>query len=319
VTLYDMSSNLPRSSPVVVVGEGQWSVASGGVLRFAPEANFLTDPTPVHYRVTDANGLTDTAAVNINYLPEASDDVSSANALGARVAVNVLANDLGMFDSSSVRVISPVTGWAVDGPFDVAGEGTWAIESSTGTVTFSPLEGFFANPTPVDYQVTDVTGDTIHAKLTVEFVPEAADDVSSANALGSSVTVDVIGNDKGDLRAATVVLVDPLSGDRVIKLVVAGEGTWSVDAVSGAITFTPQENFASNPAPVTYEVADSAGNVTSAVVKILYLVAVVRDSRDSLATTGVDTAAAWWIATLLILAGVLLAASTRRRAAISPR
>jgi CshA-type fibril repeat protein len=35
------------------------------------------------------------------------------------------------------------------------------------------------------------------------------------------------------------------------ELVVSGEGTWTVDPVTGAITFTPETGFTGNPTPIT--------------------------------------------------------------------
>ena len=313
VVLYDSSSGTPRPSPYIVADQGRWSVQSGGDVRFTPEPDFLVDPTPVEYRVTDANGLSDFATIVVTYLPEARDDLSSGHSPGAKVVVDVLANDLGDFDADSVRILSPVSGSPVDGPVDIAGEGAWTVEVATGTVTFTPVTGYFANPTPINYQVTDVTGDTVSAKISVTFVPEAADDLSSANIPGTRVTVDVVGNDRGDLRAETVVIIDPVSGDRTTQLVVANEGTWTVDSTTGAITFAPQAGFTSNPTPVRYEVEDSVGTITSAVVTILYLTATVGAGGDALATTGVDVKPMLLIAALLAAAGVLLMSSSRRR------
>ncbi len=50
---------LDGATPVMslpVPGEGTWIVEADDTVTFHPEAGFLTDPTPVSYRVTDTTG-----------------------------------------------------------------------------------------------------------------------------------------------------------------------------------------------------------------------------------------------------------------------
>nr|WP_265090128.1 hypothetical protein [Psychrobacter fjordensis] len=46
---------------------------------------------------------------------------------------------------------------------------------------------------------------------------------------------------------------------------VAGEGTWSVDGTTGAITFTPEAGFTGDPTPISYTVDDNTGAAPQAV------------------------------------------------------
>ena len=305
VTLYDPIGNTPISAPYVVPGEGTWTVA-GGVVTFTPEAGFEGDPTPVTYQVTDSNGLTDTATVTVTFVPEAVNDVSAGNVLGSTVVVNVLGNDNGDMDPTSVRILNPLG--EPTNELVVPGEGTWTVNTTTGAITFVPQAGFVGNPTPITYEVTDTTGDTVEADVTVVYTPEADNDSSTGNTPGEAVTVDVIGNDTGVFDPTSVVLIDPVTGDRVTELVVDGEGTWTVNPSTGAITFTPFASFSGNPTPVTYEVTDLDGNVTSALVTITYAAA-----PDSLAITGADVRAPMVAAGGLLFGGLLLLALGRRR------
>ncbi|MBX9246032.1 hypothetical protein ICW40_14595 [Actinotalea ferrariae] len=250
---------------LVVDGEGTWTVA-GGVVTFTPEPGFLVDPTPVTYRITDANGLTDTAEVTVTYVPTATPDSDLANPIGTPVTVDVLADDLGDLDPTSVRLVGPT------GPVTtlvVAGEGTWTVDPATGAVTFTPEAGYELDPTPVTYQVTDSTGDTVGATVTVGYAPDAVDDEDRGNVIGDAVTLDVVGNDVGAMDPTTVRLLD--GTDPVSTLVVAGEGTWTVDPVTGAVTFTPEAGFTLNPTPVTYTVTDVTGDASTATVTVTYL------------------------------------------------
>ena len=107
---------------------------------------------------------------------------------------------------------------------------------------------------------TDPTPNTITFDVTsVNDAPVAAGDKGSA-AAGSAVTIAVLGNDTDPDNA-----IDPASVEITgssgpgANLLVAGEGRWSVDTSTGAITFNPEPGFIGAPTPITYTVADTAG------------------------------------------------------------
>ncbi|MEJ6490823.1 cadherin-like domain-containing protein, partial [Leucobacter sp. USCH14] len=157
----------------------------------------------------------------------------------------------------------------------VEGEGTWTVDPETGAISFAPEEGFSGNPAPITYQVTDTEGETTTATVRITYVPEAIADESLGNALGSTVTVPVLGNDLGALDSASVRIVD--GEELVTELVVEGEGSWTVDAETGAISFAPEEGFSGNPTPITYQVTDTEGETTTATVRITYVPEAIAD------------------------------------------
>ncbi|WP_308288589.1 Ig-like domain-containing protein [Microbacterium resistens] len=252
----------PDGNPVdslVVPGEGTWTVdPETGDITFTPEGGFEGNPTPVDYTVKDRNGNETGATVTVTYLPEASDDRSDGNRIGSSVTVPTLDNDKGDLDPSTVRITDP-DGNPVDS-LVVPGEGTWTVDPETGDITFTPEGGFEGNPTPVDYTVKDRNGNETGATVTVTYLPEASDDRSDGNRIGSSVTVPTLDNDKGDLDPSTVRITDPATGDPTESLVVPGEGTWTVDPETGDITFTPEDGFEGNPTPIDYTVKDRNGS-----------------------------------------------------------
>src|SRR5262249_21125475 len=76
-------------------------------------------------------------------------------------------------------------------------------------------------------------------------------------------TVPVLGNDTtGDTPVpATVQIVGtPAPG---APLVVPGQGTWSVNTTTGAITFTPAAGYTGDPTPIQYTVQDAQGNTSN--------------------------------------------------------
>jgi LPXTG-motif cell wall-anchored protein len=252
---------------LVVEGEGVWSVdPETGAISFAPEDGFSGNPTPIAYQVTDERGETAEASVTVTYVPGAVADESLRNPQGEPVVVPVLGNDLGELDPTTVVILDGeelVTELVVDG------EGVWTVDPETGTITFTPEDGFSGNPTPITYQVTDVEGETTQALVTVTFAPAAVDDESIGNPLGEPVTVDVLGNDLGDVDPTSVRIVDG-EGDLVTELVVPGEGVWTVDPETGAVTFTPEDGFTGTPTPITYQVTDVEGETTRAQVSVAF-------------------------------------------------
>ncbi|QGQ20606.1 hypothetical protein GC089_17195 [Cellulomonas sp. JZ18] len=266
VVLWDAAAGEPAGTELVVEGEGTWRVdTTTGEITFTPQDGFEVDPAPVTYRVSDEDGLTATATVTVGYVPEAVADEDLGNAIGDVVTVDVLANDRGDLDPTSVVL---VRGTQRVTELVVEGEGRWTVDPRTGAVTFTPEPDFLTDPAPVTYEVTDSTGDTVSATVTVGYVPDATDDTDLGNTIGETVTVDVLANDAGDMDPTSVVLVD--GAYRVTTLVVEGEGTWTVDPATGAVTFTPEDGFTGNPAPVGYEVTDTTGDTVAATVTVTY-------------------------------------------------
>jgi CshA-type fibril repeat protein len=115
--------------------------------------------------------------------------------------------------------------------------------------------------------------------------PVAVNDKTTA-ITGQAVTIDVAGNDSDpekDLDPTTVQIVGTNNpGD---SFVVAGQGTWSVNPVTGAITFTPIAGFTDDPNPIRYTVKDKTG-LTSNVATVTVDYPVVEPAVDNSLTSG---------------------------------
>ncbi len=94
---------------------------------------------------------------------------------------------------------------------------------------------------------------------------------------GQNVTIDVLANDRegtyafdaSSVRITSVPEGAILSEDGKI-LTVPSEGVWSVDPVTGAITFTPNDGYVGDPTAISYTVADAEGNESGAEVEVNY-------------------------------------------------
>ncbi len=284
-----------NQTSLVVTGEGTWSVNASGDVTFTPETGFHGDPTPITYKVSDLTGLTSNAAtITIDYVPVATNDLSSGNTTGTPVTVNVTSNDTSG-DTVVPTTVSIVGGTDTDanGTLDqlvVAGQGTWTVNPTTGAITFTPQAGYYGDPTPVSYTVKDNDGNTSNpATVTIDYTqapPVAVNDQKLAQPAGP-VTLNVTGNDtdaNNDLDVSTVDL-NPATAGNQTSLVVTGEGTWSVNA-SGDVTFTPESGFHGDPTPITYKVSDLTGLTSNAATITIDYVPVTTNDLSSGNTTG---------------------------------
>jgi CshA-type fibril repeat protein len=91
----DLDPTTPgQQTTLTVSGEGVWTVDSSGEVIFTPESGYFLDPTPITYTIADDQGnLSNVATITVDYVPVASDDVSTGNPIGQPVTVDVLAND----------------------------------------------------------------------------------------------------------------------------------------------------------------------------------------------------------------------------------
>lgn len=203
--------------------------------------------------------------------PVAANDASMNNTPGTPVPINAVSNDTGgdAVNATTVNLVAASGSSCVDTDADgdcdqltVPGEGVWTV-SSTGVVTFTPESSFKNDPTPIVYTVKDNEGETSNpATVTVDYAPVAKND-SGNGPNGNAITVNVLANDKdGDtVNPTTVQIVGTANpGD---PLVVPGQGTWSVNTTTGAITFTPANGMTGNPTAINYTVKDDEGNVSN--------------------------------------------------------
>ncbi len=246
---------------VEIAGEGVWELDDNGMATFTPEAGFEGDPTPITYRADYDNSDAATATIVVTYLPEAIDDAAAGNKLGDTVTVDVLENDAGDLDPSSIRIIHPTTGEPVE-QLTVPDEGVWSIDPATGEITFTPEAGFADNPTPITYQAhkndCDAEEDPylnctpVNADVRVTYVPEAEPDSLTGLPAGSTAQLKPLGNDDGHFDVSSLRIIDPATGEGVLSLAVFGEGIWRVDPATGTLTFEPEPGFDGDPTPIGY-------------------------------------------------------------------
>ncbi len=235
---------------IAIDGQGSFAVDSAGALRFTPVLGYTGTPAPVVYRVTDAYGQTGTAS----YTP-------TVTAPTAPVAPALTSTGVGTARQSASATVptggsitlldagAPVTTLAVPG------QGTYSVNSTTGALTFTPVIGYTGTPTVASYRVTDAYAQSADATYTPTVTIPPAPTAPPGTSTGAS-----------DSSQSHTVVVPPggsitlLSGTvPVTTLTIPDQGTYTLDTVTGRITFTALAGFSGRATPATYRVTDAYG------------------------------------------------------------
>ncbi|MBQ0724700.1 MAG: retention module-containing protein, partial [Cycloclasticus sp.] len=121
-----------------------------------------------------------------------------------------------------------------------------------------------------EFDDEEYVGESDSLPTDVNEAPTAANDIARTDE-DVPVTLDVVANDTdldGTIDPTSVQILDPDTNTYVATLTVAGEGEWTVDAVTGAITFTPEANYNGSVTDITYQVADDDGATDTATLTI---------------------------------------------------
>ncbi|MEQ6203787.1 Ig-like domain-containing protein, partial [Sulfitobacter sp. HNIBRBA2951] len=243
----------PDGDPLEVIEatspDGTVTINDDGTIEFTPDPDF-NGPTTITYTITDGNGETDTATVDVtvnpvNDGPLAEDDTAETPS-EVPVTVAVLDNDSDPEDDP----LTIVDASSPDGEVTI---------NEDGTLTFTPNEGFVGDA-QVNYTVSDgELEDPAVLFVTVtppgEVDPIATDDVAETLE-DTPVTIDVLDNDVDPNGDALTVKDDASSPD----------GTVTVND-DGTIEFTPNPDFFGE-ATITYTVCDPDGNEDTATVTV---------------------------------------------------
>ncbi|HEL9597961.1 TPA: YSIRK-type signal peptide-containing protein, partial [Streptococcus suis] len=259
-----------------VAGEGTYKInPTTGLVEFTPEADFVGTATPVTVvakaTITAADGTTKEISDPATYTPTVygikgtdatSVDVQGATQTGTPTFASLNTGTNTTLGDTSVTI--PTTGayTLADGSLSktIAGEGTYTVNPDTGQVTFVPEASFTGKATGVDVKVTgtaiDSEGNPVTVTETAKYTPEVtpttitADDKTSTGLQGASQTETITSTVSNNPNASAPTYA--LKGaDATGKVVVDGQGTYTIDATTGAVTFTPVASFTGTATPVT--------------------------------------------------------------------
>ena len=213
---------------------------------------------------TDIQGATQKETPTFN--------TTATNAKGDKIAVTPSAE-------YPAKLVDPATGRTTDETsVTVAGEGTYTINPSTGEVTFTPEPSFTGTAKGVDVTLSAPVGRNKNGKVQEEYVKTATakytptvtpitvtptDKVSEdvQNVPQTQTPTFDLSNDK-TAEITSKKLVDPATGQPTDEttVTVAGEGTYTIDPTTGAVTFTPEKDFVGTATGVTVQATATITN-----------------------------------------------------------
>jgi len=231
--------------------------ATSGAWSYQPNANFNgSDSFTV--TVTDDEGHTETQVISLT--------VASVNDPGS-FSGNTSAT--GTEDDASVTGTLVFTD-TIDG--DSAPNYSITSESSNGTASIDATSGAWsyqpnANFNGSDFFTVTVTDDEGHTETQVIslFVTSVGDPGSFSG------NTSAIGSEDDSAIAGTLVFTDAIDGDSAPNYAITSEssnGTASIDAATGAWSYTPNANFNGSDS-FTVAVTDDGGNTETQVVSLI--------------------------------------------------
>ena len=177
------------------------------------------------------------------------------------------------------KLVDPATGRTTDEPsVTVEEEGTYTINPTTGEVTFTPEPSFTGTAKGVDVTLSAPVGRNKNGKVQEEYVKTATakytptvtpitvtptDKVSEdvQNVPQTQTPTFDLSNDK-TAEITSKKLVDPATGQPTDEttVTVAGEGSYTIDPTTGAVTFTPEKDFVGTAKGVTVQATATITN-----------------------------------------------------------
>ena len=223
-----------------------------------------TDIEGVDKTSSDVQGATQTGTPTFN--------TTTTNANGEKISVTPSLE-------YPAKLVDPATGQVTNATsVTVAGEGTYSIDDATGKVTFVPEPGFTGTAQGVTVSVTAPVGKdkdgtirdeylkTATAKYTPTVTPitvTPTDKVSAdiQNVPQTQTPTFDLSNDK-TAEITSKKLVDPATGQPTDEttVTVAGEGSYTIDPTTGAVTFTPEKDFVGTAKGVTVQATATITN-----------------------------------------------------------
>ncbi len=241
---------------LTTVNGGTAVMAADGSFTYTPAANY-DGPDSFQYTISDSNGGTATALVDITVAPVNDAPVANDDRLSGledtAISGNVLTNDADP-DGDALTVTSTGT--------LTTGKGGTVVMAADGSFTYTPAADY-DGPDSFLYTVSDGNGGTATARVgitvaPVNDAPRPIDDLASGLE-DTAITGNVLTNDADpDGDVLTVTSTGTLT---------TGSGGTVVMAADGSFTYTPAADF-SGADSFTYMVSDGNGGTAMATARL---------------------------------------------------
>ena len=270
-------SNLAKANAYVLSQKGRYKVTA----RAVDSNGVVTTPT---VDGTDAGEVTEDAVAETTYYIVVTEPEKSSGAQAQKQTDSMADNFNDGKEGTTVsnyKLVDPKTGAKVESL--TTEEGTYTVDPTTGEVSFTPAEGFVGTAAPItvaaDVTFNDESGNPVTVPVSNTYTPtvygiDPADDETTGKQ-GQTQT-SISGKERfEELNTATntpdgtnvdwTTAAYSLEGANAEgKVVVDGEGTYSIDPTTGVVTFEPLPTFTGKAKGVNVQVSvtatDSEGN-----------------------------------------------------------
>ena len=270
-------ANLAKANAYVLSQKGRYKVTASAV----DSNGVVTTPT---VDGTDAGEVTEDAVAETTYYIVVTEPEKSSGAQGQKQTDSMVDNFNDGKEGTTVsnyKLVDPKTGAKVESV--TTDEGTYTVDPNTGEVTFTPVEGFVgtANPVTVAADVTfnDESGNPVTVAVENSYTPTVygiAPSADETTGKQGQPQTSKSGKDRFSELNNTDNTLDGTNVDWTTaaysleganaegKVVVDGEGTYSIDPTTGVVTFEPLPTFTGKAKGVNVQVSvtatDSEGN-----------------------------------------------------------
>ncbi len=282
---------------VTIDGEGTYTVAEDGTVRFTPDKNFKGKGTELTVKRVDKNGtpaLGKYSAVVIGVKPTAEPSVTSdiqgqtqSQLVKFKGGVVEVEDPMTKAKTEEVVAIDPTTYTLLDEKGQPATEvpakdpkgnviGKYTLTTEPGkdpVAVFTPTDKTYSGEVkPVTVQAKDTNGTAVTTTYTPNITPvkPTAKGTTSEGAQGqeqSGTPTFTEGNTKAPIDPTVPAkLIDPETGEPTdeTSVEVPGEGTYTINPETGEVTFKPEPNFTGKAQGVEVQRKDTNGTPATA-------------------------------------------------------
>ena len=298
-------ANLAKANAYVLSQKGRYKVTA----RAVDSNGVVTTPT---VDGTDAGEVTEDAVAETTYYIVVTDPEKSSGAQGQKQTDSMADNFNDGKEGTTVsnyKLVDPKTGAKVESL--TTEEGTYTVDPTTGEVSFTPAEGFVGTAAPItvaaDVTFNDESGNPVTVPVSNTYTPtvygiDPADDETTGKQ-GQTQT-SISGKERFEELNTKTNTPDGTNVDWKTaaysleganaegKVVVEGEGTYSIDPTTGVVTFEPLPTFKGEGKGVNVQVSvtatDSEGNKVPVTSKGKYTpkVTAVKPTGEDVTSSG---------------------------------
>ena len=253
-----------------------------GKVTFTPNKDFVGTPVPAKVQAKDANGTPTTATYTPTVKPVTpegintfTEDIQGTPQSGkpefkpGKTTINGKEVEVPMDDNTPAKLVDPTTGQEVTS-VTIPNEGTYTVDAD-GTVHFTPDPQFHGKGKTLKVVRQDTNGTKVTAEYTAVVKPatpegtevltagvQGKEQSGRPNFIGGKAEVNGVEKTVAIDETKPAKLIDPTTNQEVNKVVIPGEGTYTV-AEDGTVTFTPEKGFVGKGTELTVKRVDLNG------------------------------------------------------------